>query len=499
MILFAVLPLIPPGPCLFPVEVASRPASIDSIVSENFPIRVHWQEESQEAKALLVRDYAELAWQVQVEELGFRAPQLPDSADGPELDFYLKDVGGWAAWASPDSWSDAVEGDGYASVPAYLVIDSNISDDWIGVYTAHEFNHVLQWSMDYNEPTWPIFEAVATAAQAWTLGEAGVWDGEVNTFQEIPWAPAILGDSYVLYDATGLGYYYEYGASLWVMHLDQVLGSGDGGAGAALWEATSNEGSDNEPDALDAFESVGGGDLGTAMSGLARTRWLVGDQWDSRGLAEAEHWGADRQVPSTALSLVAPAVEHVFVPALQVTGQGFVTVDTSSLEGEVTISVSSASDLRTSLIVLKWNESGTVGESSTSGYYPLLNLELAGIERLVLGVSNLGPTDFDGDQDPYLDGDQVLKLSWSGAVESEDTGSSEPAADEPVVDDGGCACRTVTPPAGIGWLVLLLSLVLPHRRFRGVGLDGWSRGLVAGAYRSDPQASSSALGTGPRE
>ena len=106
---FAVIPFVPPGPCLYPVEVDSRPKSIDSIVSDVFPIRVHWQEESQESKAQLVLDYAELSWQVQVNELGFRAPQLPDSEDGPELDFYVKDVGGWSAWASPDSWVDAIE------------------------------------------------------------------------------------------------------------------------------------------------------------------------------------------------------------------------------------------------------------------------------------------------------------------------------------------------------------------------------------------------------
>jgi hypothetical protein len=464
LIFLATIPLVPPGPCLFPVEVSARPQSIDSIVSDNFPIRVHWQEPAQEAQALLVRDYAELAWQVQVEELGFRAPQLPDSADGPELDFYLKDVGGWAAWASPDSWSDAVEGDGYASVPAYLVIDSNITDDWIGLYTAHEFNHVLQWSMDYNEPSWPIFEAVATAAQGWTLGESGLWDGEVNTFQEIPWAPAILGDSYVLYDSTGLGYYYEYGASLWVMHLDQVLGSGDGGAGVALWEATANEGPVNEPDALDAFVAVGGGDLGQAMNDLARTRWLVGDQWDDRGLIEAEQWGAEQMVPASELSLETPELEHRFDPALQVTGQGFVTLDTSDLGGKLSVSVSSSSGLESAVTVLTWNETGSTDEASSSGLTPSLDVDLGGIQRLVLAVSNLGPPSFDGDQDPYVDGDQVLRLVWHEPVASEDTGSKGADTDLPVAEERGCACAVASAPVGSSWLLGLLSVFVPRRR-----------------------------------
>jgi hypothetical protein len=432
-------------------------------VSEQFPIRVHWQEASQEAKALLVLEYAELSWQVQVEEIGFRAPQLPDSEDGPELDIYMKDVGGWAAWASPDSWVDAVEGDGYASVPAYLVIDTNISNDWIGVYTAHEFNHVLQWSMDFNEPTWPIFEAVANAAQGWTLGEEGIWDGEVNTFQEIPWAPAILGDSYVIYPQTGLGYYYEYGAALWVMHLDRVFGTGEGSAGVDLWEATANEGNVNEPDALDAFVSVSGGDLGAAMNSLARTRWLIGDQWDSRGLPGADAWEEDRQVPVTELSLSAPVVEFSFDPPLQITGQGFVSVDTSEVEGELTLSVSSASGLRSALTVLKWNDDGTVGESAISGQYPLLSIELSEIERLVIAVSNLGPEDFDGDEDPYVDGDQLLKLKLVEPVQPEDTGTSESDTGALVVE-GGCGCATPVQPWGLAWLGGVLGLFARRRR-----------------------------------
>ena len=464
MFFFAAIPLIPPGPCLFPAEVGSRPNSIDSVVSEEFPIRVHWQEESQEAKAQLVLEYAELSWQVQVEELGFRPPQLPDAKDGPELDIYLRDIGGWSAWATADSWIDAVEGDGYASVAAYLVIDSNITDDWIGVYPAHEFNHVLQWSMDFNEPTWPIFEAVANAAQGWTLGEEGVWDGEVNTFQEIPWAPAILGDSYVLYDATGLGYYYEYGAALWVMHLDSVLGTGDGKAGVDLWEATSNEGNVNEPDALDAFVAVGGGDLGAAMSSLARTRWLIGDQWDSRGLPGADVWEEDRQVPAAEVALSDPTVEHSFDPPLQITGQGFITVDTAEVTGELTVNVSSASGLRTALTVLKWNDDGTVGESSISGFYPLLTMDISDITRLVIAVSNLGPEDFDGDEDPYVNGDQLLSLKLVEPVEPEDTGTNDPADTDAVIPEEECGCATPGHPWGLAWLGGMLGVFARRRR-----------------------------------
>ena len=322
-------------------------------------------------------------------------------------------------------------------------MDSNIDDDWLGVYMVHEFNHVLQWSMDFNEPSWPIFEAVATAAQKWTLGTAGMWAGEVNTFQEIPWAPAILGDSYVIYDATGLGYYYEYGASLWVMHLDEILGQGKGMAGAELWEATANEGSVNDPDALDAFIEVSGGDLGVAMNELARTRWLVGERWDNRGLEEAQTWEADRQVPSARLELTELAVDYPVQPAPHITGQSFFELDLASHDGELRLSVASESELRSSLLLLTWLEDGTVGEMAISGFYPLLTLETAGVERAVIAVSNLGPEGFDGDDNPYQPGDQTLQLRYTPTEVGTDT--AEPVEETSTEDlSEGCGCQTAS-------------------------------------------------------
>ena len=61
---------------------------------------------------------------------------------------------------------------------------------------------------DFSEATLPIWEGVATAAQKWTLGEEGYWaEGVVATFQEMPRAPTVTGDSSELWyrDEDALG------------------------------------------------------------------------------------------------------------------------------------------------------------------------------------------------------------------------------------------------------------------------------------------------------
>ena len=236
------------GPCVPDRRFASyyyRPPSIGSIVSDRYPIRVHWNRAEDEVKAPLYLEAAETSWQVQVDEMGFRPPALPDSYDGPELDMYLAGsphVSSGAAWVDGESWPyvDLVPGDGYNGVPAYAVFDQNLREDWVPSYVAHEFAHVLQFGTDFSEWTTNVWEASATAAQHWTFGTVvGEWDYDVYAYQESAFAPSLVGDAYGFYYSYYLGGTFEYGAALWVMHLDEILGEGDGQKGCLLYTSPS--------------------------------------------------------------------------------------------------------------------------------------------------------------------------------------------------------------------------------------------------------------------
>jgi len=410
-----------------------RPDSVGFVASARHPLKVHYEDAADAAQAADALGFAELAWDVQVDALGFRAPQLPDGllgddGGGPELDIYLASVGAWEGWAEPESWTDTVDGDAYASSPAFVVLDRGLPPEWLGPYVVHEFNHVLQIATDVGEGVLPLWEGVATAAQSWTLGGAGFWDEDVPSYQEAPWAPAITGDSETLWGGWEVGFAYEYGAALWVLHLDEVVGTGDGSVGPALWEAAAQGGDGDEPDGLDAFAALSGEDLGTALSRLARTRWLTGERWDARGLADAQTWGEEMLVPvESELNTGRAGFD------LAVHGQAFFLLDASGSD-ELHVSLQGGS-----AALAAFSQAGAAPLFDVSqGLNPQLFLDPAGHEQIVLVVSNLGAAGFDGDDDPWVFTRFIIETE-SGA---------------------GCGCATSPAPSRTSALALLLALSL---------------------------------------
>ena len=361
---------------------AGRPVSLGSVVSDVYPIRVHWTADGYEDQAAAALEAAELAWQVQVEELGFRAPVLPDDIDGPELDIYMADLDPWEGWAwAPDQF-DSTPGDGFMSAPAYVGIDRDLPDEWLASYVAHEFNHVLQYATDMAEESLNVWEATAVAAQWWTLGDEGLWDVDVPDFQAAPWAPVFHGDGYEPgYD---LGYY-EYGAGLWVLALDDAFGDGEGSFGPALWDALAQEGWEDEPDVVDAVTELAGGDIGDAMHAIALARWAA----DVRPIVAA----TVDELPA----FVEPDDDPL------VLGQAFVRVTADISAADLEVAVVSEHDTRVTVI-----EDGAA---------------------LVVVISNLGPPGWDGNDDAWLGGGLGVGLAGPGQ--------------EPPTDSGdGCSCSS---------------------------------------------------------
>lgn len=377
---------------------APRPPGAFTVASARHPLLGHYARPEDEAVATAVLAALEHAWDVQVDQIGF-SPPVPDTVDGPELDFYFVAQDPYYAWTAGDAYEDAFPGDGRSSTAAYIVFSRDLPADVLDAYVAHEFNHILQWATDFTEPTLPIWEGTATAAQTWTLGEAGDWAQDVPSFQEVPWAPTLLSDGYVIEPNTGLGAYFEYGAALWVMHLDQLVGGG-GEGGRLLWENAASEGP-NEPDVVDGAIAIAGS-FPELMNGIARSRWLVGDWWVEDALQGAADWGPDYVPP------VADDPGEVWIPAdLFVTGQAFARFDVRGSEGALELDVESASGLESALAVF-WR--GPAGSGETTGFP--VQIQTAGVDEVVAVVTNLGPPGWDGDDNPYDRGDQRLVSTW---------------------------------------------------------------------------------------
>jgi hypothetical protein len=171
------------------------------------------------------------------------------------------------------------------------------------------------------------------------------------------------------------------------------------------------------------------------------------------------------------LSLEPEIVDFVFDPALQITGQGFVEIDLAQYAGNLRVSVDSEQGLQSSLLVLTWALDGTVGEQAISGFYPFLELDSGGLSKIVIAVSNLGPEGFDGDDNPYMDGDQVLQLRYTPIVDDGEIDLGEDDTGGIVADAGMCGCVSLSASPAMGWLALFGCLFARHRKYSTSGVD----------------------------
>ncbi len=423
-----------------PFSPGWRPESIGFIESEDYPIACHWARAQDEDRCPAILEQIELSWQVQVEQIGFNAP-VPDG-DGL-LDVYLTNEGtGGGAYAYGPS-TDAVTGDGQMSTAAYIAIDYSISDAEMPGYTTHEFNHVLQYATDFTEPTYMIWESVASAAERWTIPEMDVYSDYAKDFQKTPWL-GILGDGTYLWDEYEIWSYYEYGGYIWAFHLDHAWGDGLGGGGRDLWAMAAQEGNRNDPDVLDAYDELSGDwrqailDLSIARAQMGTERAPAWAPWSGRGF-----------MPTTSADLGLEELPATHTPEIGAyeTGTVYLRLTDIPVGTQLRVELESGSDV-------EWGWVWVQGSTELSGFGSSFEHSTAEQGDLLLGFVNLGAEGFDGD-DAIQAASFTISLSTvegDGGDEAEDGGDGG--------EKGGCGCAAPAPMGGL----LLAPLLLWVRR-----------------------------------
>jgi uncharacterized protein (TIGR03382 family) len=413
-----------------------RPSFVGSIDSEIRPVRCHWEDESDAAQCDEVIVAIDEAWATQVDELGWPAP-LADE-DGI-LDVYLSSDGEGGAYAY-GPYEDQDPSDGRMGTYAYIVIDPEF-ETWIRWTMLHEFNHVLQYGIDMTEPRYIPWEGTATAAESWSDPTLLPMEEYITHFQATPWV-GLLGDGWMLWDEYEIWSYYEYGAALWLFHLDATIGDGAGSAGLDLWLDGAQDSWDNEPDFLDA-------------AGITTEDWV--DGWMDFSIdrtavgtaatpAWAETYGDSIYQVHLEDSMDVSELPKSIHPAYMPLQTGVVYGEVTGLTPGTPLLITADGDPSVRWAVLA--AEGEVGSWLIGGS---LRWE-AQSESVIVGLVNLGPIGFDSD-DPLEVSDVELRISVADSVGS---GSTEKA--------GGCGCASVPQRSTMGWLVLMLGVVWRRRQ-----------------------------------
>lgn len=396
--------------------------------------------------------WLEIAWDVQVGELGFNEPLNDNGLGGNDyLDVYLvvDETGeagvGWVDCDGGDGTCiDADPKDNLAAASSFIVIDARTEN--LRPFVVHEFNHVLQYATDYAEPFLVAWEGTAVASEHWTLPDWFPESWQAADYQACPWASAVLQDGYFLWDYKVLDLWYEYGAFLWVLYLDHTWGDGQGSVGPALWDAMTQEGYAFEPDILDAWQAISGDWRSDLMEfEIERARMAVyhdSPTW----IAFAEDYAlAWREASETAL----PATLEPTLPPfpLGVSYWDVLTTPGNMLE----LQLSSKGDTDWGLLVVEGGDSTWI-IGDTLEYGPILS------ESVTVGVVNVGGALLDAD-DPLTT--SSFTLSVQEAPAPEDTGY------EAEYKEPSCGCSGISGGASL-WIPSLLSLSLLLRSRRRV-------------------------------
>jgi hypothetical protein len=164
-------------------------------------------------------------------------------------------------------------------------ISGAVGGELLDTYMAHEFNHALQASDDWDEES-QHYEAGATFAEALVYPNENDWFFEMRDFQNNPqWS--------LFYDDFGATWY-TYAAAMYLHYLYERYYPGDPGFYARIWRGTRSNVGDDRPDYLDALRQLllteRGVTLDDTVVEFMQWRWFVDEFDDGSHFADGADW-----------------------------------------------------------------------------------------------------------------------------------------------------------------------------------------------------------------
>lgn len=286
----------PPTACNDAVEFCgSIPGNTDPCVDTQFwplnsssalrPLTVHYPRLNNETKALEMIALLEESWDVQVDTLGFTAP-LDDQgncgADSNYDVFIWPGIGG--GFVSSVNSNPATPYEDYSTYMA-MDIAGAAGGELLDTFMAHEFNHAVQASDDWEEDG-QHYEAGATFAEALVYPDEDDWFYEMRDFQNNPqWS--------VFFDDFGATWY-TYAAAMYLHYLYDRYYPGDPAFYARIWRGTRSNVGDARPDYFDAIRQLllteRGVTLDESILEFQQWRWFVAEFDDGAHFTKGADW-----------------------------------------------------------------------------------------------------------------------------------------------------------------------------------------------------------------
>ena len=284
------------------VNEAYRPSSTGFVDSKEFPIRVHYRHpDDVQRVSEVVLPALELAWQIQIQDVGWPAPPPDANAGGTNaFDVYLTNEGTYGGAYVWGDGPDVVPDDNWYSMSSFMAIDESIPDDELLSWLAHELNHASQYAIDgweLNTFVWE-FTAEVMADRVDDEGNVYIEYAAMPDFQEFPFLSLVFDGSRLAVRQYDENSFYEYGGIIFGMFLEQRFGNNDGATLLSLWDALAQPSQEATRDFVDALRGIDpdGGSLAELYTEFAVWRMFTGELDDGAHFEEGGLWGPTERV-----------------------------------------------------------------------------------------------------------------------------------------------------------------------------------------------------------
>ena len=236
------------------LTLADRPVLSGSpvtFVSAGGNFRIHYTTTGIDASVLSyaqdIAEYMDYAWEEECNTMGYFTPPPDNNIGGDNLyDIYIAFIEGNTLGYTSHGGEYKPPDSTHSCSASHIVMNTNLGPNHQKVTSAHEFQHAIQMSYDYEEPTW-FMENCAV----WV--EDQLWD-DINDYLSY-YSGGAMRKPYRGIDGGGM---YWYGASFWPRMMGLMFGID---SVREVWEncAATNEG--NMWDALDDMFTAHGTDF----------------------------------------------------------------------------------------------------------------------------------------------------------------------------------------------------------------------------------------------
>jgi len=389
--------------------------------SSKYPIRIHFpayfNEYSWEFTHEEFLNYAEYAWEQEVEVMGFTPPP-PDNGFGGNdyYDFYLRDITHAGGYMVCLSRYMGVEWYSFASC---CVVSLNTYTPHITI--AHEFQHSCQYSTDAAERGSIIMEGTASYIGFMVAdGSITECDYILKHFQELPHKSI----DFVDYDL-----YYDYGTIIFFAFLCEFYDNGNPEFIRKIWDGCKQKGTVNEPDFMDSIASLvyeyKGHTFEDTYREFAIWRYFTHKNDDGKHLKDADKWNKNSRVKVEKKITIwdLPLTDFCSANPPSEFGANYMELFLENTEGSLVLDFKGdESKLWSSDMILipaiglsnEYAEAVKMGDTNGFLFVP----DVGTYEKLVLVISNLSDGDHDPDNYDWASSDYSLNLKIALEPES---------------------------------------------------------------------------------